>query len=44
MLKLSLKNKSRLFVARITTPFLVPLPLLRDREDPGNEVSFTREF
>ena len=46
MLKLSSKNKSPQFkfVARITTSFLVPLPLHRDREDPGNEVSFTREF
>ena len=44
MLKLSSKNKSSQFVARITTSFLVPLPLHRDREDPGNEVSFTREF
>ena len=36
----SSKNKSRQFVARITTSFLVPLPLHRDWwEDPGNEVS-----
>ena len=36
----SSKNKSCQFVARITTSFLVPLPLHRDWwEDPGNEVS-----